>query len=198
MKEMGRMLSEIDIGDVSDLSNFMNAVIDRKAFDTITGYIERARSSNVARVIMGGGADASKGFFIEPTVIETTDPHYVTMEEEIFGPVLTVFVYEDHLYEETLKLCDNTSPYALTGSIFAKDRCAILKASWALRQAAGNFYINDKPTGAVVGQQPFGGARCSGTNHKSGSYMNLFSWISPRTIKENLLPPTDFTYPFMK
>jgi 1-pyrroline-5-carboxylate dehydrogenase len=197
-EELGRMLSEVRTGDVMDLSNFMNAVIDRDAFDFITSYIERARASDVARVIMGGGADASKGFFIEPTVIETTDPHYVTMEEEIFGPVLTVFVYDDHRYEETLKLCDNTSPYALTGSIFSQDRCAILKASWALRQAAGNFYINDKPTGAVVGQQPFGGARCSGTNHKSGSYINLFSWVSPRTLKENLLPPTDFTYPFMK
>lgn len=196
--EIGKMLKDIKMGDVTDLGCFVNAVIDRKAFDSINGYIEKARGSDVATIIFGGSSDPSKGYFIEPTVIETTDPHFVTMEEEIFGPVLSVYVYDDDRYEETLHLCDETSVYALTGSIFARDRCAILNASKILRQAAGNFYVNDKPTGAVVGQQPFGGARCSGTNHKSGSYINLFSWISPRTVKENLLPPTDYRYPFME
>jgi len=192
------VLAEISMGDVQDFSNFINAVIDKHAFDTICGYIEKARHSKEATIVYGGKTDSSKGYFIEPTIIETSNPHFVTMEEEIFGPVLTVFVYEDEQFEKTLHDCDQTSPYALTGSIFASDRRAIVTATKILRHAAGNFYINDKPTGAVVGQQPFGGARCSGTNDKSGSYLNLLSWVSPRTIKENLLPPTDYTYPFLK
>ncbi len=192
-----QMLKEIKTGDVQDFGNFVNAVIDKSAFETISGYIEIARQSKDAKIIFGGKADSSKGYFIEPTLIQALDPHFKTMEEEIFGPVLTIYVYKDKMYEETLRLCDQTSPYALTGAIFAKDRNAIVKASEILRNAAGNFYINDKCTGAVVGQQPFGGARCSGTNDKSGSYLNLLSWVSPRTIKENLLPPTDYKYPFM-
>ncbi len=191
-------LKEIKIGDVEDFTNFVNAVIDKAAFDTIYGYIEKANRSKDAKILCGGKTDSSKGYFIEPTIIETNNPHFVTMEEEIFGPVLTVYVYKDELFEETLHVCDQTSPYALTGSIFSKDRQAIITATKILRHAAGNFYINDKPTGAVVGQQPFGGARCSGTNDKSGSYLNLLSWVSPRTIKENLLPPTDYKYPFLE
>ena len=192
------MLKEIKMGDVEDFTNFVNAVIDKPAFDTICEYIEKARSSKEAKILCGGKTDSSKGYFIEPTIIETSNPHFVTMEEEIFGPVLTVYVYKDELFEETLHICDQTSPYALTGSIFSKDRQAVITATKILRHAAGNFYINDKPTGAVVGQQPFGGARCSGTNDKSGSYLNLLSWVSPRTIKENLLPPTDYKYPFLE
>jgi 1-pyrroline-5-carboxylate dehydrogenase len=191
------MLKEIKMGDVEDFTNFVNAVIDKAAFDTICEYIEKARRSKEAKIVCGGKTDSSKGYFIEPTIIETSNPHFVTMEEEIFGPVLTVYVYKDELFEETLHICDQTSPYALTGSIFSKDRQAVITATKILRHAAGNFYINDKPTGAVVGQQPFGGARCSGTNDKSGSYLNLLSWVSPRTIKENLLPPTDYKYPFL-
>ncbi|MDG6228711.1 MAG: L-glutamate gamma-semialdehyde dehydrogenase [Candidatus Thermoplasmatota archaeon] len=193
-----RMLNEIKMGDVTNFSNFINAVIDKPAFDTISEYIEKARNSKHAKILYGGKTDCTKGYFIEPTIIETVDPHFITMEEEIFGPVLTVYVYKDTLFEETLHICDQTSRYALTGAIFSQDRKAIVTATKILRQAAGNFYINDKPTGAVVGQQPFGGARCSGTNDKSGSYLNLLSWVSPRTIKENLLPPTDYTYPFLK
>jgi 1-pyrroline-5-carboxylate dehydrogenase len=147
--------------------------------------------------VFGGNYDSSNGWFIEPTLVETTEPHFKTMEEEIFGPVVTVYVYEDEDYEKTLKLCDQTSPYALTGAIFAADRKAVVKANEALRHSAGNFYINDKPTGAVVGQQPFGGARGSGTNDKAGSLLNLIRWTSARTIKENFLPPTDYKYPFM-
>lgn len=192
------MLKEIKTGDVEDFTNFVNAVIDKAAFDTICDYIEKASQSREAKILIGGKSNSSKGYFIEPTIIETTNPHFLTMEEEIFGPVLTVFVYKDEQFEETLHLCDCTSPYALTGSIFAQDRQAIITATKILRHAAGNFYINDKPTGAVVGQQPFGGARCSGTNDKSGSYLNLLSWVSPRTIKENLLPPTDYKYPFLE
>jgi 1-pyrroline-5-carboxylate dehydrogenase len=192
------MLKEIKTGGVEDFTNFVNAVIDKAAFDTICDYLEKARHSNEAKILVGGKADSSKGYFIEPTIIETSNPHFVTMEEEIFGPVLTVYVYKDDQFEQTLHICDRTSPYALTGSIFAKDRHAIVMATKILRQAAGNFYINDKPTGAVVGQQPFGGARCSGTNDKSGSYINLISWVSPRTIKENLLSPTDYKYPFLE
>lgn len=192
------ILKEIKIGDVEDFTNLINAVIDKAAFDTICDYIETARHSKEAMILYGGKTDCSKGYFIEPTIIETSNPHFVTMEEEIFGPVLTVYVYNDEQFEETLHICDQTSPYALTGSIFSKDRQAIITATKILRHAAGNFYINDKPTGAVVGQQPFGGARCSGTNDKSGSYLNLLSWVSPRTIKENLLPPTDYRYPFLE
>ncbi|MFO7677735.1 MAG: L-glutamate gamma-semialdehyde dehydrogenase [Thermoplasmatota archaeon] len=193
-----KMLKEIKIGDVEDFSNFINAVIDKQSFDTISDYINKARNSKEAKIIIGGKTDCSKGYFIEPTIIETTNPHFITMEEEIFGPVLTVFVYKDELFEETLHICDQTSKYALTGSIFSQNRKPIVTASKILRNAAGNFYINDKPTGAVVGQQPFGGARCSGTNDKSGSYLNLLSWISPRTIKENLVPPTDYKYLFLE
>jgi 1-pyrroline-5-carboxylate dehydrogenase len=192
------MLKEIKMGDVDDFTNFVNAVIDKASFDTICEYIEKARRTKDAKILCGGKTDCSNGYFIEPTIIETSNPHFVTMEEEIFGPVFTIYVYKDELFEETLHICDQTSPYALTGSIFSKDRQAIITATKILRQAAGNFYINDKPTGAVVGQQPFGGARCSGTNDKSGSYINLLSWVSPRTIKENLLPPTDYKYPFLE
>ncbi len=193
-----RDLAEMKMGDVEDFTNFINAVIDEKTFDKLEAYIERAKASEEAEVIIGGKCDDSKGYFIEPTVIKVTDPHFITMEEEIFGPVLTVYVYEDEKYEETLELCDNTSPYALTGAIFANDREAILVAEHKLRNSAGNFYINDKPTGAVVGQQPFGGARASGTNDKAGSYLNLIRWVSPRTIKETFAPPTDYRYPFME
>jgi 1-pyrroline-5-carboxylate dehydrogenase len=192
------MLKEVKMGDVEDFTNFVNAVIDKAAFDTIYDYIDKARHSKEAKILVGGKTDSSKGYFIEPTIIETSNPHFVTMEEEIFGPVLTVYKYKDEQFEETLHICDKTSPYALTGSIFSQDRQAIITATKILRYAAGNFYINDKPTGAVVGQQPFGGARCSGTNDKSGSYLNLLSWISPRTIKENLLPPTNYKYPFLE
>lgn len=195
---MGDMISEITIGDVRDFSNFMNAVIDEASFDNLMGYIQKAKDDSDTEVVFGGHGDKTKGYFIEPTVILTRNPHFVTMEEELFGPVLTIYVYEDKDFEETLQLCDNTSPYALTGAIFAKDRHVISKVTQILRYSAGNFYINDKPTGAVVGQQPFGGARQSGTNDKAGSYMNLLRWTSPRTIKETLVPPTDFKYPFMK
>lgn len=197
-EKVGDMLSQITVGDVREFSNFMNAVIDEASFDNIMGYIEKARHSPDTKIIFGGKGDKTKGYFIEPTIILTEDPHFVTMEEEIFGPVLTVFVYNDKDWEETLKLVDETSPYALTGAIFAHDRMVLDKASKTLKYAAGNLYFNDKPTGAVVGQQPFGGSRQSGTNDKAGSHLNLIRWTSPRTIKETLLPPTDFKYPFMK
>ena len=194
---MLNMLSEIKMGDVRDYSNFVNAVIDEKSFDSIMGYIEHARTDKAAKILAGGKGSKEKGYFIEPTVIETTDPNYVTMREEIFGPVVTVYVYEDAKFEETLQLCDSTSPYALTGAIFARDRLAILKAGEILRYAAGNFYINDKCTGAVVGMQPFGGGRGSGTNDKAGAMLNLLRWTSPRAIKETYLPPTSYPYPYM-
>jgi 1-pyrroline-5-carboxylate dehydrogenase len=197
-KYMEEDLATIKMGDVTDFTNFVNAVIDRAAFDSITSYIQMAKDSDVAEVVMGGNWDDSKGYFIEPTVILTTDPHFVTMEEEIFGPVLTVYVYEDNQYSETLKLCDATSPYALTGAIFAQDREKLLEGYEALRYAAGNFYLNDKPTGAVVDQQPFGGARGSGTNDKAGSYLNLIRWTNTRTVKETLIAPTDYRYPFLE
>lgn len=190
-------LKTIKMGDVEDFTNFMNAVIDKPAFDSITEYIEYAKNSNEAEIIFGGGYDDSKGYFIEPTVVLTTNPHFKLMEEEIFGPVLTVYVYDDEKYEETLKLCDSTSPYGLTGAVFAQDRQAIVTAEKMLVNAAGNFYINDKPTGAVVGQQPFGGSRASGTNDKAGSALNLLRWVSQRAIKENFNPPKDYRYPFM-
>ena len=192
-----RMISEIKQGDVRDLRNFMNAVIDEHSFDRIMSYIEMARTSSKAEIIAGGKGDKSKGYFIEPTVILTSDPKFITMEEEIFGPVMTIYIYEDQKYEETLKLCDETSPYGLTGAIFSNDKYSMIKACRMLRYAAGNFYINDKPTGAMVGQQPFGGARASGTNDKAGSYLNLVRWVSPRTVKETLIPATDFRYPYM-
>lgn len=196
-KFMAADLESITVGSPEDFSNFVNAVIDERAFDKITNYIAQAKKAKKAKVIMGGEYSKKEGYFIEPTVILTTDPKYTTMEEEIFGPVLTVYVYNDKDFEKTLKLVDTTSPYALTGAIFAKDRTAINFAFDALRNAAGNFYINDKPTGAVVGQQPFGGARASGTNDKAGSILNMYRWLSPRTIKENLVPPTDYRYPFL-
>ena len=193
-----KMISEIRMGDVKDLNNFMNAVIDEKSYDNIMSYINYARESTNAEIIIGGKGDKSSGFFIQPTVILTTDPYFKTMEEEIFGPVITILLYEDDKYLETLKTCDSTSPYALTGAIFSNDKYASLKACRVLRYSAGNFYYNDKPTGAMVGQQPFGGSRSSGTNDKAGSYLNLIRWTSPRTIKETLLPATDFRYPYME
>ena len=196
-KIMGEQLADIKVGTPEDPSNFVNAVIDKNSFEKCKGYIERAKKSKDAKVIFGGGCDDKKGWFVEPTVIEATNPHYESMEEEIFGPILTLYVYEDKDWTKTLKLVDETSPYALTGAIFAQDRYAINEATKALENAAGNFYINDKPTGAVVGQQPFGGARASGTNDKAGSKMNLLRWVSARSIKENFLSPTDYKYPFL-
>jgi 1-pyrroline-5-carboxylate dehydrogenase len=190
-------VAEIRMGAPTDFRNFMCAVIDRGAFDEITGYIQHAKDSSDAVILCGGEWDDATGYFIQPTVVETTDPRFRLMEEEIFGPVLTVYCYEDGDLDETLELCDTTSIYALTGAIFAEDRAAAVKMAAALRHAAGNFYINDKPTGAVVGQQPFGGSRASGTNDKAGSYLNLIRWTSQRTIKENFIPPRHFAYPHM-
>ncbi|MHB1312424.1 MAG: L-glutamate gamma-semialdehyde dehydrogenase [Gemmatimonadaceae bacterium] len=189
------MIADIRMGDPADFRNFMGAVIDKKSFDRISGYLADADKS--AKVLAGGKANGEKGWFIEPTIVETTDPSHRMLCEEIFGPVVTVYVYEDAKWLETLALVDSTSPYALTGAVFARERKAILEAHTALRNAAGNFYVNDKPTGAVVGQQPFGGARGSGTNDKAGSKMNLMRWVSARTIKETFVPPTDYRYPFM-
>jgi 1-pyrroline-5-carboxylate dehydrogenase len=193
-----RMISEIRMGDVTDPENFMNAVIDEASFDKIMSYLDLARKSNEVKIIAGGNGNKSKGYFIEPTVIVTQNPRFVTMEDEIFGPVITIYIYKDEEFDETLRLCDETSPFGLTGSIFSNDKYAMIKACRALRFAAGNFYINDKPTGATVGQQPFGGARASGTNDKAGSHLNLTRWVSPRTIKETLIPATDFKYPYMR
>lgn len=189
------MMREIKMGDPRDFRNFMSAVIDKKAFDRIAGYIGDAKKG--AKVLQGGGCDDSKGYFVEPTLIETTDPSYRLMCEEIFGPVVTTYVYPDGKWAETLDILDRTSPYALTGAVFATERSALREATSALRNAAGNFYLNDKPTGAVVGQQPFGGARASGTNDKAGSKSNLNRWVSTRTIKETFVPATDYKYPFM-
>jgi 1-pyrroline-5-carboxylate dehydrogenase len=185
------------MGDVRDFGNFMGAVIDAKSFASIKGYIDHARASSDAEVILGGGTDDSTGWFIEPTVVLTTNPRHKLVCEEIFGPVLTVFVYDDAAVEEALGLCDTATPYALTGAIFAQDRAAIVHMTQRLRHAAGNFYVNDKPTGAVVGQQPFGGGRASGTNDKAGSPMNLLRWASARSIKETFVPPKDHRYPHM-
>jgi 1-pyrroline-5-carboxylate dehydrogenase len=190
-------IAQIKMGDPCDFSNFMNAIIDKSAYDSIKEYIDYAKNSSDCEILAGGNCDDSKGYFIDATVIETSNPKFKTMVEEIFGPVITIHVYDDADYEKTLHLCDQTSPYALTGAIFATDRKAVELAETILRQAAGNFYINDKPTGAVVGQQPFGGARASGTNDKAGGLQNMIRWTSPRSIKENLLPPKDFKYPFM-
>ena len=187
----------IKMGDVRDFRNLVNAVIDERSFNKISSYLEHAKQSNDAEILVGGGANSEIGYFIEPTVILAKSPTYKSMCDEIFGPVLTVYVYEDSKLDETLKLCDETSPYALTGAVFAQDRAAVDYISLRLQHAAGNFYINDKPTGAVVGQQPFGGARASGTNDKAGSIINLYRWASPRTIKENLSPPKSVGYPFM-
>jgi len=191
-------LSNMRMGNPEDFTNFINAVIDEKSFDFITAKIEAAKKSSEATVIIGGKYDKTEGYFIRPTVIRTTNPYYDTMITELFGPVLTVYVYDENKFQETLQILDNTSIYALTGSIFARERYAIDLAEKMLRNAAGNFYINDKPTGAVVGQQPFGGARGSGTNDKAGSSLNLMRWVSARTIKENFVPPTDFKYPFLQ
>lgn len=190
-------VASFKMGDPEDFGNFINAVIDERAFDKIKNYIDGARQDKDVEIIAGGNADKSKGYFIEPTIIHSKDPKYRTMCEEIFGPVLTIFVYNDSEFDQVLELVDNTSPYALTGAIFANDRRVVHKATQALRHAAGNFYINDKPTGAVVGQQPFGGARGSGTNDKAGAALNLMRWVSQRTIKENFNPPRDYRYPFL-
>lgn len=190
-------LASFKIGGTEDFGNFINAVIDEKSFDKIAQYIDNAKASADVEVIAGGGYDKSKGYFVEPTVLMTTDPKYTTMCEEIFGPVITIYVYPEDEFEATLDLVDSTSIYALTGSIFGRDRYAVELATKRLEQSAGNFYINDKPTGAVVGQQPFGGARGSGTNDKAGSMINLLRWVSPRTIKETFVPPTDYRYPFL-
>lgn len=191
-------VKSMKMGTVEDFGNFINAVIDEKSFDKIAAYIGNAKKDRKASILVGGNCDKSEGYFIEPTVIEAKDPKYVTMCEEIFGPVLTVYVYDAEKFEETLSLVDSTSPYALTGSIIATDRDAVVLATNKLRNAAGNFYINDKPTGAVVGQQPFGGARASGTNDKAGSMLNIYRWLSARTIKETFNPPTDYKYPFLQ
>jgi 1-pyrroline-5-carboxylate dehydrogenase len=189
------MLAEVKVGDVQDFRNFMGAVIDKKAFTSITGYIDHARAN--AKIVSGGTYDSAKGYFIQPTLVETSEPGYKLLCEEIFGPVVTAYVYDDAKWTETLEVVNQTSPYALTGAIFAQDRRAVREAASALRNAAGNFYVNDKPTGAVVGQQPFGGARASGTNDKAGSKLNLVRWVSARTVKENFNPPREFKYPFM-
>ena len=190
-------LGSFKMGDVEDFDNFINAVISEASFDKLAKYIDGAKADPNCEIIAGGGYDKSKGYFVEPTIIVSKDPKYVTMCEELFGPVLTMHVYDEAAFEQTLELVDTTSPYALTGAIFAQDRYAIDLASKRLVNAAGNFYINDKPTGAVVGQQPFGGARASGTNDKAGSILNLLRWVSPRAIKETFNPPTDYRYPFM-
>ena len=195
--ELIQETENIKMGSPEDFTNFMTAVIDKPAFDSIVSYIEYAKSSSEAEIVAGGEYDDSKGYFIRPTIILTTNPKFKTMVEEIFGPVVTIYVYKDNEYEDVLNLCNETSPYGLTGSIFALDRKAIILAEKILTHAAGNFYINDKPTGAVVGQQPFGGSRASGTNDKAGSYLNLIRWTTPRAIKENLNPPEDYRYPFM-
>ena len=190
-------LKTMKMGTTEDFTNFINAVIDEKSFDKISHYIAEAQKATDAHIIIGGNCNKTEGYFIEPTVIVVDTPQYKTMCEEIFGPVLTIYVYADKDFEKTLDILDATSPYALTGSIFAKDRAALALATEKLRHAAGNFYINDKPTGAVVGQQPFGGARMSGTNDKAGSALNLYRWLSARTIKETLVSPTDYRYPFL-
>jgi 1-pyrroline-5-carboxylate dehydrogenase len=190
-------LAEVRMGSVEDFRNLVNAVIDRKSFDKLKGAIERAGASPVAEIWHGGNCDDSKGYFIEPTIILCHDPMYDTMQEELFGPVLSLYLYEDAEFERALELVDQTSPYALTGAVFAQNRYALDLATKKLAHSAGNFYLNDKPTGAVVGQQPFGGGRASGTNDKAGSILNLYRWVSPRTIKETFVPPHAVPYPFM-
>jgi 1-pyrroline-5-carboxylate dehydrogenase len=190
-------VNSIKVGSVEDFSTFMNAVIDEKAFDKIASYIDLAKESGESEIIAGGQYDKSEGYFIHPTVVHTTNPKHTLMEEEIFGPILTVYVYEDAEIDAAVELVDTTSPYALTGAIFAKERSVIADLTKRLRHAAGNFYINDKPTGAIVGQQPFGGGRGSGTNDKAGAVINLFRWVSARAIKENFVAPRDYRYPYM-
>jgi 1-pyrroline-5-carboxylate dehydrogenase len=198
-KKLVAMINTMKMGTVENFTNFVNAVIDEKSFDKLEGYIKNVRKRDSgAKIWVGGKCDKTEGYFIEPTVIEASNPHYVTMCEELFGPVLTVYIYDENKYEETLKLVDSTSPYALTGAVLAQDRYAVELAVNKLRNSAGNFYINDKPTGAVVGQQPFGGARASGTNDKAGSMLNLYRWLSARTIKETFVPPVDYGYAFME
>ncbi|WP_312395448.1 L-glutamate gamma-semialdehyde dehydrogenase [Chryseobacterium sp.] len=196
-KVMETQIASIKIGSPEDPSNFVNAVIDKNSFEKCKGYIDRANASNEANVVIGGNVDDSKGWFVNPTVIETTNPQYESMVEEIFGPILSIYVYEDAKWTETLQLVDSSSPYSLTGSVFARDRYAVNEAFKALENASGNFYINDKPTGAVVGQQPFGGGRASGTNDKAGSKMNLLRWTSVRSIKETFVSPKDYKYPYL-
>jgi 1-pyrroline-5-carboxylate dehydrogenase len=197
-KKLVATLQTMQMGSVEDFTNFINAVIDEKSFDKLEGYIKNVRKKNSgAKILVGGKCDKSVGYYIEPTVIEAADPHYITMCEELFGPVLTIYIYDENKFEETLKLVDNTSAYALTGAVLAQDRYAVELATNKLRNSAGNFYINDKPTGAVVGQQPFGGARASGTNDKAGSALNLYRWLSARTIKETFNPPVDYRYAFL-
>jgi len=199
-KMKDQLLSQVEgiqMGDITDFRNFMGAVIDKKAFEKIGSYITDAQKTSDADVLVGGETDGTEGYFIRPTVIQAHKPDYITMVDEIFGPVVTLYIYPDKKWEETLQLVDNTSPYALTGAVFSNDRKAVHEAHLALRHAAGNFYVNDKPTGAVVGQQPFGGSRASGTNDKAGSMMNLLRWVSARTIKETFVPPTDYKYPYM-
>ncbi len=196
-KKLVAGVKSFKVGTVEDFGNFVNAVIDEKSFKSIAKYIDDAKKDANAEILVGGGYDRSKGWFIEPTVIEAKDPKYVSMCEEIFGPVLTIYIYDENKFEETLELVDDTSPYALTGAVIAQDRYAVELATEKLRNAAGNFYVNDKPTGAVVGQQPFGGARASGTNDKAGSMINLYRWLSARTVKETFNPPTDYKYPFL-
>ncbi|MBO4525950.1 MAG: aldehyde dehydrogenase family protein, partial [Bacteroidales bacterium] len=198
LKQMKQFASEVKMGTVMDPGNFINAVIDEKSWDNIDGYLRYAEQSKDAKIVLGGGRDKSVGYFVEPTVIETTDPHFKSMEEEIFGPVLTVYPYDDDKVWEAVKLCDTTSPYGLTGSVFGRDRLEVEKITEALSYAAGNLYIIDKPTGAVVGMQPFGGARASGTNDKAGGEFNLIRWVIPRVIKETLVSPTDYRYTYMK
>ncbi len=198
-KKLVETIKTMKMGTVENFTNFVNAVIDEKSFDKLEGYIKNVRKRDSgAKIWVGGKCDKTEGYFIEPTVIEASDPYYVTMCEELFGPVLTIYVYDENKYEETLKLVDSTSPYALTGAVLAQDRYAVELAVNKLRNSAGNFYINDKPTGAVVGQQPFGGARASGTNDKAGSMLNLYRWLSARTIKETFVPPVEYSYTFME
>ncbi|HEY8690102.1 MAG TPA: L-glutamate gamma-semialdehyde dehydrogenase [Chitinophagaceae bacterium] len=197
-KKLVAEIKTMKMGSVEDFSNFVNAVIDEKSFDKLQGYLKQVRKDKDAKILVGGKCDKTNGYFIEPTVIEVTDPNYVTMCEELFGPILTIYVYDENKFEDALRLVDATSPYALTGAVIAQERFAIELATKKLRNAAGNFYINDKPTGAVVGQQPFGGARGSGTNDKAGSILNLYRWLSARTIKETLVPATNYRYPFMQ
>ncbi len=196
-KQMLAQLDEVKMGDPTDFSKFMGAVIDRSSFDNISGYIASAKRSSKTQILYGGGCDRSRGYFIEPTVIQVEDPKHKLMREEIFGPVLSIYVYKDRDFEQTIEICDTTSTYALTGAVFARDREAVQAIAYGLRHTAGNFYINDKPTGAVVGQQPFGGGRASGTNDKAGSTQNLQRWVSPRTIKETFVPARHFSYPFL-
>lgn len=193
-----RQMSDIKVGPPTDFSCFVNAVIDKKSFDNCMKYINLAKNDPQVEIIVGGEGDDSKGYFIQPTIIVTKNPHFTTMEEEIFGPIMTIYIYEDYDFIEVLTLCDSTSPYALTGAIFSTDRYAVVDAMEHLKYAAGNFYINDKPTGAMVGLQPFGGSRKSGTNDKAGGPLNLLRWVNPRTIKETFVPATDFKYPFLK